>query len=233
MGRTGRNLEHGSVAVTYTIDNQSQRHKNGTMSLVPRTLQCTQVPKMRQVKSRCARVNCTSDSPCKSRLQVQLACTARSRRIISIYKYGVLRCAAGKLKLPISRYTHAHIDTSRRACARARARARIEFSNSPRCARNARAHFRTALIKSHCEMHRRGLYQKDTLTSIRIQRTSLSIFCYCSVSPNGRMSGSVHVTVSPDSQIIVFSGNLLKAPPLSRKGRKVTLCQTPHICTHR
>lgn len=34
-------------------------------------------------------------------------------------------------------------------------------------------------------------------------------------------SGGVHVTVSPDSQVIVFSGNLLKAPPLNRRGRKV------------
>lgn len=29
------------------------------------------------------------------------------------------------------------------------------------------------------------------------------------------------MTVSPDSQVIVFSGNLLKAPPLNRRGRKV------------
>lgn len=36
------------------------------------------------------------------------------------------------------------------------------------------------------------------------------------------MSGcSVHIEISHDSRVVVFAGNLLKAPPLNRRGRKV------------
>ena len=37
------------------------------------------------------------------------------------------------------------------------------------------------------------------------------------------MSGSgAQVTVSPESKTVVFSGMLLKAPPLDRKGKRVS-----------
>jgi len=41
------------------------------------------------------------------------------------------------------------------------------------------------------------------------------------------MSGcSVHIEVSSDSRVVVFAGNLLKAPPLNRRGRKVRRGET-------
>ncbi len=68
-------------------------------------------------------------------------------------------------------------------------------------------------------------FQHREVVELSLKKIQFQLFTFCTcVYPPGMSSVAATVEINSSSKESIFAGNLLKAPPLNRRGRKVCVC---------